>query len=173
MESFNLGERGQFTQEGSHTWTWSNILSTVREVPPSVDQRPQHGAPPLSGSSPRVLPQPRCLPRGPSFRHWPPPAGIGKGARPRAQLDLSSEKSPPSHRLKPPNPHLNSDRILAELSRFPACLLCLPPHLLPGRGPDAKRSLSLAGNQPDCHSSLPKPGLGADERGLGMGCGEE
>ena len=35
-------------------------------------------------------------------------------------------------------------------------------------------SLGLAGNQPDCpHCSLPKPGLGADERGLEMGCGEE
>ena len=121
---------------------------------------------------PGVLPQPRCLPRGPSFRHWPPPAGISKGARPRAQLDLSSEKSPPSHRLKPPNPHLNSDRILEELSCFPACLLCLPPHLLPGRGRTRSAPCPLQGTDRNATPHSPSRGWEPMSAGWGWGAGK-
>lgn len=126
-------------------------------------------APPASGTTPvrQLSPEPcpsftACL----SDAHSGPgclPASPGRGARPRELYDLSSEKCPPSP---------NSDRSLAEPSRFPACLLSFPPHPLPRGDQDVKGSpAGTHGTVPTPHSraARARPGSGLVHTGDGGG----
>lgn len=136
--SFNLGERGQFVQERSHTWDW--------QVPGAVDPHRRRGARPPSGISPRALPNLAAF-LGHSLRTWLRlDGGTGGGVRQRKQPHLPSKNS---------HTHPSSGRSLGQLSHILACFLTPPPppsHPLPvGPGPEGLP----ARNPPGCPHSPP------------------